>query len=106
MANAADLSKGLPGFYKKADFEGGRTETVTIKAGTIESVGVGQNAEEKPTLSFLENKKKLVLNSSRISQLQALFGAEEVEGKKITLYVGPYKVNGRDMDMVCIKAAD
>jgi hypothetical protein len=77
--------------------------TVTIKSAAVESVGQGDKAEDKPVLTFVETRKKLVLNKTRLGQLAEVVGSTtDPVGAKIVVSPGQAKVNGRTFDMLVI----
>lgn len=67
----------------------GKDVTLTIAAVQLEQLQIqGGRKESKPTISFKETKKKLVVNKTNASVIAELYGtkAEEWIGKKITMY--------------------
>ena len=61
---------------------------LTIKAVEIETVGQGEDAEEKPVMYFNETDKGLVLNKTNAATISALYTPETDNwtGKKISLF--------------------
>lgn len=87
--NAAELRKFIPGYFTVQQVSDAGGKLLTIKTSGVEAVG--QDKDEKPVLSFLETREKLVLNASRCQQLADLFGEADVAGKKVRLGVETIK---------------
>jgi len=88
MANASSLAQQLPGFFTVAEAsELPSDNSFTITFAEVVEVGQGAKAEDKPVIGFSETKKRLVLNKGRCNQLTALFGADDLVGKKVRLAV-------------------
>lgn len=88
MPNAAELSKSLGGFFTVDEAKTLDADNVyTINFGEVIEVGQGAKAEDKPVIGFKETKKRLVLSKGRCNQLTALFGKDDVVGKKVRLMV-------------------
>jgi hypothetical protein len=102
MATAAEISRHISGFLSLKDFSDGRTETFTISRVSVEEVG--ERKDSKPCLSFAETQKKLVVNASRNKQLEAIFGNEDLEGKKVQLSAGVVEVRGSKREMIVVEA--
>ena len=85
------MELNIPGEYlKQGDFEKGEEKVLTISGGQMETVGNGEDADNRPVLSFSDSDSKLVLNKTNIQLIFLAHGAtntDELKGKKITLYV-------------------
>lgn len=97
--NASEMSQQLPGYFTVAEASSLTDDnSFTVTFAGMQEVGQGQNAEDKPVLSFAESKKQLVLNKGRCAQLTALFGDDPLVGKTIKLTVE--NINGREQIVV------
>lgn len=104
MANARDIGRSLGGYFSTKDQRGQPPVVLTIKSVQVEAIG--QDKEEKPTLAFMESNKKLVLNATRVSQLEGIFGEEDLVGKRIQVVAKDVEVRGRTYFMLAIEAVD
>jgi len=88
MANARQLAGSLPGYFTvdEASTLPEDNSFVITFAGEV-TVGQGEKAEDKPALGFADSRKKLILNKGRCQQLTALFGDDDLQGKRIRLAV-------------------
>lgn len=102
MANARNLAGSLPGFFRISDLKDADV-ILTISRASVRAIGADQ--DEKPVLDFVESPKSLVLNATRASQLEGLFGDKELEGQKVKLGVRAISVRGRQMEMIAILSA-
>lgn len=100
MPTAQTLLRNSTGYFNRDDL-GNSTLTVTIKDIVEEEVGRDKDLEQ--VIKFKETPRKLVLNKSRLKQLAGAFGAAELIGEKIELYVD--KVEGVSMPIICLRAA-
>lgn len=100
--SARDLARNLPGYFTVKDLKGAPALTVTIAKAGLEEVG--QDKEAKPVLRFLETNKGLVLNATRTSQLEGIYGGDPLVGKKIQIGVREEEVRGRPLELICIDA--
>lgn len=106
MATPQQLLAGLSGYMSYDSMKDLDPMIVTIKSSQVESVGQGDKAEDKPVLAFVETRKKLVLNKTRLQQLAEVVGpTEDPVGHKITVGPGSAKINGRTFDMLVISEA-
>lgn len=79
-------------YLKSEDLRGKPDLTVTIKEVKVESVGRGDQADDKPVVYFQELEKGLCLNQVNASAVSEVVGSKEIEswpGKRVTLYVDP-----------------
>jgi hypothetical protein len=90
-------------FLKTTDIEAG--EVVTIKDVKVEEVG--QDREEKPTISFREHAKRAVLNKTNATTLAKDFGDDETKwgGKKVILTSEKVRFAGKITDSVMMTPA-
>jgi hypothetical protein len=82
-----NIQKAFPSnFLKASDFD--EDTTYTIKAVKLESIGQGNDKEEKPVVSFRETDKTFVLNKTNSNTIAGLYGNETDQwvGKQITLF--------------------
>lgn len=76
-------------YLKKEDI-GDRRVAVTIESVDLETVGQGQEQEEKYVLRFVGKSKGMVLNKTNAETISEILGDDEMDnwaGHKITLYV-------------------
>ncbi len=75
-------------WLKSGDIEDGTDLILTIKGVEIETVGQGEDSEEKPVLAFSESDKGLVLNKTNANTIAALYGPETDNwvGKRIAIF--------------------
>lgn len=84
MTTAGAIRQTMPGWLTNVDVESfaeGQVFTIVF-AGTKP---VGQANEEKAVLLFSETPKGLVLNNRTVDALEALFGDEPLEGKRVRI---------------------
>lgn len=88
MTNITSLSDLFPSRYLKPADIGDTDLVLTIDRVEIESIGMGDQAETKPVIYFLETSKGLVLNKTNGNTIGQLYGPSLVNwsGKKIGLY--------------------
>ena len=74
-------------WLKSGDVEDGDL-TLTIKDVTVEEIGSGDNAEQKPIIYFHETEKGLVLNKTNADTISRLYTPETDNwiGKPITIF--------------------
>lgn len=106
MATIQEMQAQIPGALTVAEIEAygeaGTIRTIAV-AGTTE---IGEDKEEKVTLSFKEDAKVLVINKTRGQQLADLFGAAvDPSGQKVKLVVRNTPVGSRKMLMINIEEA-
>lgn len=96
-----NINSAYPSKYlaATADFPDDADLILTIKDVTVENVGQGADAEDKPIIYFQEVKKGFLCNRTNSKTIANLYGAETDAwiGKKIALY--PTEVEYRG-DMV------
>lgn len=78
----------------------------TIKNVSIERLGQGKDAEDKPVVHFHEDIGALVLNKTNASLITKLYGAETDSwaGKQIVLYSTPVQFGADMVDAVRVRA--
>jgi len=106
MATIQELQSKIPGALTVGEVESygdaGLIRTILV-AGTTE---IGEDKEEKVTLSFVEDAKVLVINKTRGQQLADLFGAAvDPSGQKVKLVVRNTPVGSRKINMINIEEA-
>ena len=91
-----NLGEGFPSrWLKKTDLNNeGKDDTVlTIKSGTMETMGQGENQENKAVLWFNETDKGFVLSAKcNYDRIVDIFGTDDTSklaGKRIALYFNP-----------------
>ena len=86
-----DLSKAFPCKYLKArDLDQNDDTVYTIESATMEILGQGDDAEEKPVLWFRETELGLALNKTNVGRIYSAHNctdSDELKGKRIALYV-------------------
>lgn len=104
MATIQELQRRIPGALTVPEIEayGDEGSVRTIKLADVTKVG--QDEEEKPTLSFIGDAKVLVINKTRGQQLADLFGAGvDPVGQKVKLVVRNTPVGNRRIMMINIE---
>jgi len=95
---------------KSSDFEDGEEKTLTIKKVEMRSVGQGETAEVKPSITFEEIEQNFVCNKTNGNILGDMFGTKNVDvtwvGKKIILRVEMTKFQGKDTPGIRVKKID
>lgn len=83
------IGQAFPSKYLGApDFDDG-DRTLTIESSDIESVGRGDDQEDKLVLYFVDEKKGLVMNKTNAKAIAALLGSDDTDdwvGHEITLF--------------------
>jgi hypothetical protein len=82
--------------------------TVVMDRVSMEEVGTGKDAKEKPVLTFKNASKGLVLNAVNDDTISKLFGDEDRDwtGHRICLYPTTTTFGGKTVDCVRIRAVD
>jgi hypothetical protein len=101
----SQLAAGLSGYMSYKEQRKLPDVVLTVKNSAFESVGRDGEAEDKPVLAFVETRKKLVLNASRMEMLQELIGDEDPTGHRFLISTGPYEIKGKVHDQILIKEA-
>jgi hypothetical protein len=93
------------GFYKVADFEGGKELTHTI-SHLDEAVEMFKKTVD--ILNFSDTARQLQLNQTNAEFLLDTFGDEPKawQGKAVTLYVYEYNIKGEKTPGIRLKQAD
>lgn len=83
-------------WIKSGDIEGDDL-VLTIKSVQIETVGQGEDAEEKPIVYFSEIEKGMVLNKTNADSISRLYGPETDgwTGKTIALFATEVAFGGK-----------
>lgn len=92
-------------YLKHTDLAGKRV-IVTMERVEIETVGQGQEAEEKPVLYFKGHDRGLVLNKTNAYSISEIVGSEETDewaGHRIVLHPDKTMYGGKKVD--CIRVA-
>lgn len=87
-----NIHDAYPGKWLKASDLGDEDHAVTIESVKLESVGQGEQAQQKLVLKFHEFTKPLVCNLTNGKAIAKLVGSEDTDqwpGKRITLWVNP-----------------
>lgn len=106
MATMSQLAAALTGFLSYEEMKDEEPTVLTIASAENESVGQGSDKDIKPTLSFKEIRKKLILNKTRHQQLRAIVGDKDPAGTKIIVAAEPTQVGNRVFNMVVIKPVE
>ena len=98
------INKLFPGKYLTAADLDGEDATLTIDKVRIEEIG--HHGDEKPTLSFVGETKRLILNKVNSKAIAELYGAETDgwHGKEITLFGTQTDFEGKQVDCIRTKA--
>lgn len=103
-----DFSHLLSKTFRKEDVIPG-SKTLTIKEVAQETVGQGDNSEEKPVAYFEEDPRGLVLNQTKYNILSDAFGSRDTDkwiGKRITLfYDKDVMLRGKRVGAIAVEAA-
>lgn len=93
-----NINKSFSGQYIKSS-EIDHDTILTIRKVALESVGQGDDQEEKPIVFFSEIDRGLVLNKTNAGTIAGLYGAETDDwiGKQITLYSTEVSFQGKQM---------
>lgn len=88
-----DFDKLFPGRFIKAGEFNGKAVTLTISAVDLEDLPSDKGDQSKGIVSFVESKRKWVLNRTNGECLKAMFGrnTDDWIGKRVTLYPAPYE---------------
>lgn len=83
-----NIDQAFPSKYLKAADVGETDLALTIKKVVIETVGQGEDAEEKPIVYFDETEKGLVLNKTNTNTIKGLYSVETDNwmGKTIAIF--------------------
>lgn len=102
MANLQELSSQIGGCFTVAEVKSLPEGSVfTINFADKKMVGAGAKADEVPCLGFVETKKYLTVNQTRMRLLREMFGANaDPLGKKISLAV----VEDRGREVIIVTA--
>lgn len=75
-------------WLKSGDIPEGSDLVLTIKSVGMETVGQGDDAEQKPIVYFTDTDKGLVLNKTNANAIAGLYGPETAgwAGKRIALF--------------------
>lgn len=94
MPNINDL---YPSRYLKQSDLKGTTPVVTMDRLAIETLGEGEEAENKPVLYFAGKEKGLVLNKTNTNTIASLYGDEtdDWKGQPVQLLSAPVSYNGK-----------
>jgi hypothetical protein len=97
--------------YLKADsVKKAGEQVVTITSIEAETLGRGDEAQNKLVAYFEELDQGLVLNKSNLSTLEEIFKSDETDdyiGKKITLWFDPsVRFSGKRVGGIRVKAAE
>lgn len=100
-----NVNDAFPSKYIKADDLKDKAIKVCIDSYEIETVGQGEDAEEKPVLYFRDKKKGLVLNITNARMIADRFGGEmdNWTGKEIELYGDRVPFGGKIVDAIRVR---
>jgi len=82
------LDDAFPSNYIRASDLGGKEHTLTISNITIETLGQGQDADEKPVVAFEGRKKRWVMNKTNALTLAGDYGQDMADwfGRDVILF--------------------
>src|SRR5690606_19246814 len=86
------VGKFLSKYVRAADIKDSGPQTVTITSVEEETVGQGEDKEDKPVLYTKELEQGIVLNRSNIRILAELLESEETDdwrGKRVEMFHDP-----------------
>jgi len=86
------VGQAFPGTYLKIDDLAGKSITVVIDRVEVETVGRGDDAEEKPVLYFRGKERGLALNRTNADSISAIIGDDEMDhwkGHRVVIYPDP-----------------
>lgn len=101
-----DMSKYTGGQYLKAADLDGEEHVVTIQGAKVATMSDGK---QKIVLTIKEFRKGLVLNTTNINALVAIFSTSDTNklvNKKICLYTEAVTFSGKTMDGIRIKSIE
>lgn len=84
----------------------GRDVTLTIQSVQREELALAKGGKEmKPTITFRETPKKLVVNKTNADSIAQLYGhvADEWAGKRVTLYPARTLVGRDEVDCIRVR---
>jgi hypothetical protein len=101
------IGSAFPTTYLQAD-EVAPECVLTIKDVVVETVGQGQQAEQKPVVYFFETPKGLVLNKTNASNITVITGTDETDGwrgKSVCLFKTTTEFGGKTVPCIRVKEA-
>jgi len=100
-----DINGAFPSKYIKAADLKGKSIKVCIDTVTMEEVGQGEDAEEKPVIYFRDKKKGMVLNVTNSRMIADRFGWETDawSGKEIELFADRVPFGGNIVDAIRVR---
>jgi len=92
-----NINELYPSNYLKVSDLQGASPTVTIETIKIETLGQGEDSENKPVAYFRGKEKGLVLNKTNTLTVAGFYGDETDNwlGKPIRLIESPVSYNGK-----------
>ena len=105
MATIQDLLDKIPGAFTIPEIEAYGDDGIVYNISDMGTTKLGEDKEEKVTISFEEVAKVLVINKTRGQQLADLFGAAvDCTGEKVKLVVrADTPVGSKKMKMINIE---
>jgi len=91
--------------FSAADFLASGPLIYKIKNVEMQTLGIGADADTKPVCEMHDAAKTLVLNATRWSVIEAMYGPEtdDWRGRPIELYAGRTQYQGRQVDCVSVR---
>jgi hypothetical protein len=103
----AKFNEAFPSnFLKAEDLPFGKDVVVTIDSVTLETLGQGQQAEQKFIVSFRNREKTLVLNKTNFKSIVAATGIDDTDGwggRQIALFVMDVEYQGKMMPAIRVR---
>lgn len=100
------IGQAFPSKYLGAADIGDEDMELTITEVVTESVGRGDDQEDKPVVYFKGTKKGFVLNKTNAAAITMVCGSDDTddwEGKKITLYATETEFAGKTVDCIRVR---
>ena len=100
-----NITTSFPSKYLKAADLQGRTVEVRIDRVVLESVGQGNDAEEKPVIYFQGKEKGIVLNKVNSSTISSAYGDEtdNWSGQPLSIYPDKTSFKGEIVDCLRVR---
>ena len=102
MPNINDV---FPSKTLRAEDLEGQEHTLTISHVTIETLGQGRDAQDKPVVYFTNEDRGFVLNKTNASVIAEMYGPETDDwtGKQITIFPTQVDFQGKVVDAIRVR---
>jgi hypothetical protein len=97
------MSEAFPSEFLKCQDLQGREVTVTMAA--VQDEMIGMDKEQKHVLSFVNCKKRFIVNKTNWGEIEALYGDSDLwSGKQIVLYPTKTQFGNKLVDCIRVRA--